>query len=78
MTVPTIEFDRIILTDNLPGTTFVKGDIGTVVMIYNNGEGYEIEFFAADDSTLGVETVTANQIKSTNGVKKVLHVDIAG
>ncbi len=39
------EFDRIILTDNLPGATFIKGDIGTVVMIYNNGEGYEIDFF---------------------------------
>jgi hypothetical protein len=33
-------------------------------MIYNNGEGYEIEYFAADGSTPGVEIVTAGQIKS--------------
>ncbi|MCY7362715.1 MAG: DUF4926 domain-containing protein [Ignavibacteria bacterium] len=45
------EFERIILTEDLPGTPFVKGDIGNVVMIYENGNGFEIEFFAADGST---------------------------
>ncbi len=69
------EFDRVILTENLEGTPFVRGDIGTIVMIYENGKGYEVEFFAADGSTLGVETVTSNQVTSSEGVKKVLHVN---
>ena len=68
------EFERVILTENLKGTPFVKGDVGTVVMIYDNGKGYEVEFFAADGSTLGVETVRANQVISAKHVKKVLHV----
>lgn len=38
------EFDRIILSKDLAGTNFIKGDIGTVVMIYENGKGFEIEF----------------------------------
>ncbi|MFI5172166.1 MAG: DUF4926 domain-containing protein [Chitinophagales bacterium] len=69
------EFDRIVLIRDLPGTIFVKGDIGTVVMIYDGGRGYEIEFFAADGSTLGVESVDTHDLISTEGIKKVLHID---
>ena len=69
------EFDRIILSKDLTGTSFVKGDIGTVVMVYENGRGFEIEFFAADGSTLGVETVLSDGLISSEGVKKVLHID---
>jgi hypothetical protein len=35
---------------------------------------YEIEFFAADGSTLGVETVPAHAIASCKGIKGVLHI----
>ncbi|MBA3649551.1 MAG: DUF4926 domain-containing protein [Chitinophagales bacterium] len=69
------EFERIVLTENLPGTPFIKGDVGTIVMIHENGKGYEVEFFAADGSTLGVETVEAYQIISAKNVKKVLHIN---
>ncbi|MBX7141224.1 MAG: DUF4926 domain-containing protein [Chitinophagales bacterium] len=68
------EFERVVLTENLNGTPFVKGDVGTVVMIHNNGKGYEVEFFAADGSTLGVETVEGTQVISAKHVKKVLHI----
>ncbi len=69
------EFERIILTKNLKSTPFVKGDVGTVVMIHPGGKGFEIEFFALDGSTLGVETVLADHVKSANGIKKVIHID---
>ena len=69
------EFERVVLTANLKGTPFVKGDVGTVVMIHDNGKGFDVEFFAADGSTLGVETVEANQVVSAKSVKKVLHVN---
>jgi len=68
------EFERVVLTENLNGTPFVKGDVGTVVMIHNNGKGLEVEFFAADGSTLGVETVDAGKVVSATRVKKVLHI----
>jgi len=69
------EFERVVLRENLPGTPFVKGDVGTVVMIHEDGKGYEVEFFAADGSTLGVESVEAHQTISARSVKKVLHVN---
>ena len=40
------EFERIILTEDLKGTPFIRGDVGTVVLIHPNGKGYEVDFFA--------------------------------
>jgi len=71
-------FERVVLLEDLPNTTFIKGDIATVVEIYNGKQGYEIEFFAADGTTLGVETVSADMVMSCKGIKGVLHIhDIA-
>ncbi len=69
------EFERVVLRENLKGTPFVKGDVGTVVMIHQQAKGFEVEFFALDGSTLGVETVSAGQVKSVNGIRKVIHID---
>jgi len=69
------EFERVVLTEALKGAPFVKGDVGTVVMIHPDTKGFEVEFFALDGSTLGVETVSADQVKSVNGIKKVIHID---
>jgi len=68
------EFERIFITDDLPGTPFVKGDVGVVAHIYENGKGYEIEFFAVDGTTLSVETVPASIVKSCAGIKSVPHI----
>lgn len=66
-------YDRIVLTADLPGTVFKKGDVGTIVEIYNDGEAFEVEFFAVDGSTLAVETVLASLVTSVSG-KLMLHV----
>lgn len=49
------EFERIILTEDLPGTDLRKGDVGVVVEIYNEGEGYEVAFFALNGETVAVD-----------------------
>ena len=69
------EFERVVLTKDLANTPFVKGDVGTVVLIHPNSKVYEIDFFALDGSTLGVETVHADHVKSVIGIKKVIHVN---
>ncbi len=56
-------FDRIVLNKNLPGKNLEEGDVGTVVMIYEDGEGYEVEFFALDGSTYTVETLSATLVR---------------
>ncbi len=72
-----LELERAYLLQDLAGTAFIKGDVGTVVAVYPEGKAYEVEFFALDGSSLGVETVLPHQLQSANGVKKVLHVDVA-
>lgn len=38
------ELDRVVLTTNLPEYRLQKGDIGTVVLVHQDGLGYEVEF----------------------------------
>lgn len=71
------EFDRVYLLEDLKETPFVKGDVGIVVFVYPGNKGYEIEFVALDGTTLGVETVKSTQVRSVNGIKKVIHIDEA-
>jgi len=66
-------YDRIVLTEDLPDSVLKTGDVGTVVEVYDDGEAYEIEFFALDGSTLAVKTVPRNLIKPVSG-NMVLHI----
>ena len=66
-------YDRVVLKNDLPKSRFTAGDVGTVVEVYNNGEGYEIEFFSLDGSTLGVETVSSDQVVPASK-NMVLHI----
>jgi len=58
------EFDRVILATDLPESGLKNGDIGNVVMVYNDGEGYEVEFMTFDGETVAVETLLANQVRN--------------
>ena len=60
-------FDRIILTEDLEGEGLKLGDVGTVVEIYNQGEGYEVEFFTLKGETRAVITLLANQVREIKG-----------
>ncbi len=63
-TVPKIkELDRVALTKNLPKHSLKAGDIGTVVDIYESGEGYEVEFCTLTGETIDVVTLYAAQIR---------------
>ncbi|MBZ0255326.1 DUF4926 domain-containing protein [bacterium] len=57
------EFDRIVLTKDLPDSHLVKGDIGTIVHIYENGRGYEVEFMLLNGETVSVETLTNDHVR---------------
>lgn len=57
------EFERVVLTRNLPEENLVAGDAGTVVHIYEAGKGYEVEFFSLSGRTLAVSTVMAEDVR---------------
>ena len=55
--------ERVVLTNNLPERGLRAGDVGTIVLIHNQGEGYEVEFVALDGETIAVVSVYANQVR---------------
>jgi hypothetical protein len=65
------ELDCIILTTDLPEYGLTAGDIGTVVMVHQNGQGFEVEFVTLDGETLAVASLYASQVRA------VIHREIA-
>jgi len=57
------ELDRVILTEDLVEYGLQAGDIGTVVLVHRNNQGYEVEFVALDGETLAVTTVLSSQVR---------------
>ena len=57
------ELDDIILTSDLPQHGLAKDDIGTVALVHNNGEGYEVEFTTLDGETLTVATLPTSYVR---------------
>jgi hypothetical protein len=63
------ELDCIVLTEDIPYLNLKKGDVGTVVLIHNNGEGYEVEFMTPDGDTIGVTTLFPSQVRMIRQMK---------
>jgi hypothetical protein len=57
------EYDCISLTEDLPALGLRKGDVGTAVMVYNEGEAYEVEFITSEGATIALVTLLAAQIR---------------
>ncbi len=74
MTVSTPEeLDLVALAEDLPARGLVRGDVGTVVHVYRDGQTYEVEFVASDGETIAVETLSAHQVEPLRG-RQILHV----
>ncbi len=67
------ENERVALTVDLPQSHLKAGDMGVVVMIHGEHEGYELEIFSADGHTLDVVTVEADQVRPVSR-RDVMHV----
>ncbi|MCI0495390.1 DUF4926 domain-containing protein [candidate division KSB1 bacterium] len=67
------ELDSVVLVNDLPEHGLEKGDIGTVVLVHRNGEGYEVEFMTLHGETVAVVSLFASQIRQI-GKKEIAHV----
>lgn len=67
------EHDTVVLTEDLPYEGLTAGDIGTIVHVHNNGEGYEVEFMTLAGQTIAVASLLAEQIRPVSG-QDVAHV----
>ena len=45
------EFERVVLTDDLPELGLMRGDVGVVVMVHQEGKAYEVEFLSLAGET---------------------------
>lgn len=57
------EHDAVALAVDLPEQGLRAGDLGTVVMVHRDGEGYEVEFMTLDGETIDVVTLFASQVR---------------
>ena len=66
------ELDLVSLRQRLPELSLEPGDVGTIVLVYRDGEAYEVEFVTADGQTVAVETLRAEQLEPFAG-HQILH-----
>jgi hypothetical protein len=57
------ELENVVLTSDLPEQGLARGDIGTVVLVHQQGKGYEVEFTTLDGETVAIVTLTADQVR---------------
>ena len=57
------ELDSVVLTTDLPKDGLTAGDIGTVVLVHENGRGFTVEFMTLAGMTIAVATLMAHQIR---------------
>lgn len=57
------EHDQVVLTEDVPEEGLAAGDVGTVVHIHNQGEGYEVEFVTLAGQTIAVASLLARQLR---------------
>jgi hypothetical protein len=61
------EFDRVVLTAEVPDKGLVSGDVGTIVHVYAEGRAFEVEFMTLDGQTAAVATVEASAVRPVTG-----------
>ncbi len=66
------ELDQVVLAADVPAEGLVAGDVGTIVLIYCEGQAYEVEFTTLEGKTAAVITVEAAQVRPV-GKREITH-----
>ncbi len=66
------EHSLVVLDCDPPHDKLSKGDVGTIVHIYKEGKGYEVEFVDGAGKTVALVTVHADQLRQIEA-GEVLH-----
>lgn len=67
------EHDCVVLLQDLPEERLQAGDVGTVIHVHRDGEGYEVEFVTLTGQTVAVATLLAAQLRPVSR-RDVSHV----
>jgi len=67
------ELDDVVLTCDLPAHGLERGDIGTVLLVQQASNGYEVEFSTLDGESIAIVTLTAIQFRPCKP-REIAHV----
>ncbi|HBQ50886.1 DUF4926 domain-containing protein [Candidatus Daviesbacteria bacterium RIFCSPLOWO2_01_FULL_38_10] len=67
------ELNTVVLKSDIKEYGLKKGDVGTVVHVYDNDKALEVEFIAATGKTIAVVTLTSDDVR-TMVRNEILHV----
>lgn len=67
------ELDLVALLSDRPATGLRRGDVGTVVHIYESNDLFEVEFINAKGDTVAVETLSTDEIRAVDLGRVMLH-----
>ena len=70
------ELDMVTLIKDHPVEGLATGDMGAVVMMHDGGKAFEVEFVTLAGDTLGVLTLTADEVRPISA-RDVPHVRVA-
>jgi len=57
------ELESVVLTADLPEHGLKSGDIGTIVLVHEDGAGYEVEFMTLNGETVAVVSLFVSQVR---------------
>jgi hypothetical protein len=57
------EHSLVVLDCDPPHERLSRGDVGTIVHVYKEGRGYEVEFVDGSGHTVALITVRANDVR---------------
>ncbi len=57
------ELDRVALTEPIAAHDLQTGDVGTVVLVHQNGKGYTVEFMSLTGQSIAIVTVSAAAVR---------------
>ncbi len=66
------ELSLVVLIKSIPEHSLMAGDVGTVVHVYPEAKGYEVEFITGQGKTIAVITLTAEEVRPVEA--EILHV----
>ncbi|GJL70740.1 MAG: DUF4926 domain-containing protein [Nitrospirales bacterium] len=66
------EHDRVVLAVDVPSKGLVAGDVETIVHVYQDKEGFEVEFTTLEGKTAAVVTLEVLQVRPV-GNREITH-----
>ena len=71
------EHSLVVLDCDPPHSKLNRGDVGTVVHVYKNGAGYEVEFVDGGGHTVALVTVGSQDVRPIKS-GELLHARMTG